>query len=633
MKNRIALYSVLFLPALVSAQSEQVRPNILWLTYEDTSPQFIGCYGNRDAKTPVIDRLAGEGVRFDAAFSTGAVSSPSRFCLFTGIRPTTMGTGNHRSSYPVPADVEGFPFYLREAGYYTTNNVKTDYNFAGAKEAETRAWNESSVTADWRGRQPGQPFFAIYNSPSSHQSRTMTNRWSTYEKQVLAHLTETEKTVGGTLEMPAMYADTPEMQKHLSRVYNSITLTDKEFGVWLDKLEKDGLKDSTIVFCFSDHGEGMPRGKGSALGMGYRVPFIAWFPPMYAHLSPWGTGGVVTEELISFEDMAATVLSLAGVAPGKYMEGRPFLGNRRTEPKEYVYMAVDRVGENGEFSRSVTDGHYLYTRVFTNYQPFVYWQQYYDISDIQQAMRRDLKAGRLNAVQSSIFEPRAKEYLYDLKNDRWETTNLIADRQLKKQAEGMRNALKTFLISKKDAHFIPEYYYLENGETTPYELRLNTSLYPVGQVQQVAWMSGEGRAVIDRQISLLGHENPLVRYWAAVGLYAQQEGVAGKEKELMKRLQLLGDEPAKPFLAATLYKYCGNEAAGKALEQLIGCDNNELVRCALQVSMYLPKEQQAHLLPLVQSMSGKKRGGDIDNFVQLFLLDVAGVKLRTEHEW
>ena len=159
-------------------RGEEPRPNILWLTYEDTSPQFIGCYGDSLAKTPTMDRLAADGVRFTSAFSTGTVSSPSRFCLITGMTPATMGTGNHRSQYPIPDFVHGFPKYLRDAGYYTSNNYKTDYNNAREKEMIAESWDESSGKAGWWKRKPGQPFFAVFNSPHSHQSRTMTNPWN-----------------------------------------------------------------------------------------------------------------------------------------------------------------------------------------------------------------------------------------------------------------------------------------------------------------------------------------------------------------------------------------------------------------------------------------------------------------------
>lgn len=169
------------------------KPNILWITIEDTSPQFIGCYGNKDARTPVIDQLASEGVRFTNAFSTGTVCSPSRSCIITGVKTYKIGTGNHRSNYPIPKFIKGFPYYMQKEGYYTTNNSKTDYNVGNVDAFTKEAWNESSGKADWENRKPGQPFFAVYNFMDSHQSRTMTEPYSWYLKNVLDELPENER--------------------------------------------------------------------------------------------------------------------------------------------------------------------------------------------------------------------------------------------------------------------------------------------------------------------------------------------------------------------------------------------------------------------------------------------------------
>ena len=185
---------LLLLPFLIGGSTfAQQKPNILWITIEDTSPQFVGCYGNTDAQTPVIDRLASEGVRFTNAFSTGTVSSPSRTCIITGVKTYKTGTGNHRSSYPVPSFIKGFPFYLQKEGYYTSNNSKTDYNVANEARFTKEAWNESSNKAGWENRKPGQPFFAVYNFMDSHQSRTMTESYEWYLKNVLDKIPEKDR--------------------------------------------------------------------------------------------------------------------------------------------------------------------------------------------------------------------------------------------------------------------------------------------------------------------------------------------------------------------------------------------------------------------------------------------------------
>src|SRR5690606_22016988 len=194
-------------------------------------------------------------------------------------------------------------------GYYTSNNFKTDYNVAEAKSYVADAWDESSKTAGWWNRRPGQPFFAVFNYMDSHQSRTMTSPYEKYTKDVLDELSLDERIGDADFQMPPFLHDSPEMRKQFARVYNALKLTDNKIGELLKRLEKDHLTDSTIIFFFSDHGEGIPKGKTNGINLGYRVPFVVWFPPMYQHLSPWGTG-VVTDELVSFEDLAPTLIAL-----------------------------------------------------------------------------------------------------------------------------------------------------------------------------------------------------------------------------------------------------------------------------------------------------------------------------------
>lgn len=584
--------------ALTSTISAQTRPNILWLTYEDTSPQFIGCYGNKQAKTPNIDKLAGDGVRFESAYSTGAVSSASRFCLITGLRPAGYGTGNHRSAYAIPSEIKGFPYYLRQAGYYTTNNSKTDYNIANAKAFTAEAWNESSGKAGWWNRKPGQPFFAVYNSIASHQSRTMTNSWKMYEKQVLNQLDESEKIQPGVLEIPDFYRNSAEMQKNISRVYNSISLMDKEFGQWLDRLEKDGLKDSTIVFCFSDHGEGITRSKGSALATGYKVAFVAWFPPMYKHLSPWGSG-VVTDELVSFDDFAPTMLKLCGVNPPDYMKGRVFAGKNPENDKKYVFPALDRTDESSELSRSVSDGRYLYTKVFMPFQPFVRWNMYYDVSDLQKLIRAEYNAGQLTGVQKIMLEPRQSEYLFDLKNDKWETQNLAQKPEFKTKLAELRSALINELIEKRDAHFMPEYSFIQQKKM-PVELASNNIEYPISSIVKSALMVGEGKCVLKKQLQLMTDANKYVRYWAAVGLFSQPKSVKIKEKQLLKLLENETYEPTRVYLSALLYKLSSNQI-DKA-RALLSLSDAELLRISLQLLINLDDSKQKLLLTDIKNL-------------------------------
>lgn len=630
MKPLISLATLAFSATLLS--EAQPKPNILWLTFEDTSPHFIGCYGNEQASTPNIDKLAKGGVRFDNAYATGAVCSPSRFCLITGLHTRSMGTGNHRSGYVIPEYIKGFPYYLRQAGYYTSNNVKTDYNIANPRPFVQEAWNESSSKAGWWNRQPGQPFFAVYNSKSSHQSRTMTNPWSSYEELVLSQLEPDEVIPQGDLLLPAFYRNSEEMQKHISRVYNSIALMDKEFGQWLDRLEKEGLKDSTIVFCFSDHGQGITRGKGNALGFGYKVSFVAWFPPMYKHLSPWGEG-VVTDELVSFEDMAPTVLKLAGLEIPDYMQGRVFAGEQPDAEKKYVFPALDRTGESSEISRSITDGKYLYTRVFMPFQPFIRWNMYFDVSELQHTIRADYKAGLFNDVQKAMMELRQPEYLFDVHNDIWETVNLIDRPELQDKVNELRTALIDQLIADRDAHFIPEYTF-KTANKMPYELASDRNTYPIERVLDAALLIGKGEKALKQQFQFMNDANPYVRYWASIGLFSQQSGMKGKEKLLKKYWMQETYLPTKINLAVALFKNSNKKAYTNEIKRLLKEKNQELLRMTLHLLVSLDVDKKKILVDEIEkryesqkSVSGN-HAGDSNKLLLMYLHGVKQVPLR-----
>lgn len=517
--KKILLFPFLF-GGIITAQN---KPNILWVTIEDTSPQFIGCYGNKDARTPVIDRLASEGVRFTNAFSTGTVCSPSRSCIITGVKTYKTGTGNHRSNYPIPEFIKGFPYYLQKEGYYTTNNSKTDYNVANAGLFTKEAWNESSVKAGWWNRKPGQPFFAVFNFMDSHQSRTMTESYSWYLKNVIDELPEKDRVGDDDFEMPPFYNNTPEMRKQFARVYNSIRLTDNKIGELLARLEKDHLKDSTIIFFFGDHGEGIPRGKTNGINLGYRVPFVIWFPEIYKHYSPWGTRGVVTSELIDFEDLAPTLISIAGGKVPDHLSGRILIGNDRSRPADHLVLSTDRSDNGIDMVRSVTNGKYMYSCNFMPFMPEVRYIRYMEIGEIKQQMRNDLAENKLNTLQKSLFEDRPAEFLYDIENDLWETKNLANDPVYKPILEKMRNQLKNEVIQARDVLFLPEYEIaLISKTTTPYAFRLADKDYPVAEIYEAASFSGfRGRDIAAKQIKLLSSANKIVRYWAILGLRSQ----------------------------------------------------------------------------------------------------------------
>ncbi|WP_240903246.1 sulfatase [Sphingobacterium sp. SGG-5] len=572
----------------ISIGCAQDRPNILWITIEDTSPHFIGCYGNEEAKTPNIDRLAAEGVRFTGAFSTNTVCSPSRTALITGVPTFEAGTGHHRSKYPVPDFMHGFPYYMQQSGYYTSNNFKTDYNVADAKSYVADAWDESSKTAGWWNRRPGQPFFAVFNYMDSHQSRTMTSPYEKYTNDVLGELSLDERIGDADFQMPPFLHDSPEMRKQFARVYNALKLTDNKIGELLQRLEKDHLTDSTIIFFFSDHGEGIPKGKTNGINLGYRVPFVVWFPPMYRHLSPWGTG-VVTDELVSFEDLAPTLIALTEGKVPAHMKGRILIGKQRSEPVSFLELSSDRSDNGIDLVRSITDGRYMYSRNYMPFMPQVRYINYMEISEIKQQMRQDLADGKLNSPQKELFEHRPAEFLFDTEKDPWEIHNLADDPHYYSQLAQMRTQLEQSILQSRDVMFLPEYELAEIARTgTAYEYRMDDARYPIKDIYAAAKLSGtRGKETAVRQMELLTHKNKIVRYWAALGLRSQDKNLLQAYRSQL--ISKIHDAylPVSITMAAIVYDTFADKEAEEIIKQTAASANPHAALMALNYLLYL----------------------------------------------
>lgn len=566
--------------------AQQARPNILWLTYEDTSPEFLGCYGNAKAKTPFMDSLAKVGVRFTAAFSTGSVCSPSRTALITGMKTYVTGTGHHRSKYPIPEFIKGFPYYLRQGGYYTSNNVKTDYNVANESGFIKEAWNESSTKAGWWNRKEGQPFFAVFNNNSSHQSRTMTNSYEEYENMVLKNLPKSLQIAESEVIMPPFYRDSPKMRRHVARIYNAIALADYEMKQLFERLKKDKLIDETIVFVFADHGEGMPRAKTNGIGIGHRVPFIVWFPEKFKHLSPWKKAGFVSDELIDFSDLAPTVLTLAGVAIPQHFSGRN-ITDPTQKPKQ-LFLSSDRSDESTDLTRTIIQGKYAYTRVFKPFMQELRFLNYMDKGDITAQIRQDYKDNKLNQVQQQMLLPRPVEYLYDLEKDPWELQNLATNPIYQKQLETLRNDLKKHLIQEKDVLFLPENEMIEvSKKTTLYEYRKSSQDYPIDEIIEAAFWSGlKTPAACLAQCKALKHAKAAVRYWAAIGLRSQSPQNIKANQQVLERAIQSDDKMVQVLVASTLYNVQPHKFAYDTMREIMLSDNEEASFLAFQSVLY-----------------------------------------------
>lgn len=427
--------------------SDGERPNILWISFEDTNP-FYGCYGDKVAETPNLDRFAEQGCIWSNCFSTAGVCAPARSAVITGMYPISIGTMHMRTRHTneaapelptpysavIPHYAKCFSEYLRGAGYYCTNNDKTDYQF----EPPFTAWDECSKSAHWRNRpNQDQPFFAVFNLTRTHES----GMWEDKDQEIT--------TDPADIVLPPYFPDTPKVRTSMARMYSSITHNDGLFGDLLNQLEEDGLADNTIVFHWSDHGP-LPRGKRWPYDSGVHVPMIVRWP---RRIEP----GTKNKRLISTVDLAPTVVSLCGIDVPRHFQGRAFLGEQDAGERDYVFMSRDRYDESYDMVRAVRDKRYKYIRNCRPELPYLLWIPYRNRHPILQEMWRLYLAGELNDDQLAQFRyPRPAEELYDTQADPFELNNLARDVALEGELWRLRDACDAWTDRVGDLGKMPE---------------------------------------------------------------------------------------------------------------------------------------------------------------------------------
>ncbi|OFY61002.1 MAG: sulfatase [Bacteroidetes bacterium RBG_19FT_COMBO_42_10] len=481
-------------------------PNILWIVSEDNSAYFTGCYGNSFATTPNIDRLAGEGFLYTHAYCPNAVSSPTRNAIITGAYAASNGNENMRSEYPLPRSVHTYPEYLRKAGYYCTNNSKTDYNTPSINPAEI--WDESSSRAHYKNRPEGKPFFAVFNIMTSHESSIHTP----IPAEKLRH--DPSKVV-----LPPYHPDTPEMRHDWAQYYDKIEDMDARVGQLLRELEESGLAENTIVMYYGDNGGVLARSKRYMYETGTQIPFIIRIPEKYKYLFPADKPGDKVDRLINFVDLAPTLLSIAGIPVPDYMQGKAFLGDQKTADPEYVYMTRLRMDERYDHVRAVRDKRYRYIR---NYMPFRITMQHVDYlfnAPSAQSWEKAYKEGKTDAVQSKFFQEKPVEELYDTENDPWEINNLAGDPRYKSVLLRMRKVETTWMNEIRDVGLIPETEYgIFTGEGSMYDY-MHSSACPFKDLMKASGLAVFGKAKdLNKFISYLRNDNSAIRYWGVTGL-------------------------------------------------------------------------------------------------------------------
>ena len=499
------------------------RPNILWLTSEDNSYDSLGCYGNAQARTPTLDALAKKGIVFENCYAM-PVCAPSRFCIISGMYPTTCGPAQHmRARGKIPAWLTGFPKYLKDAGYYTSNNAKTDYNSPLIQQADA-FWLANNKRASWTSRpQADRPFFSIFNFEVTHESCLFPAT-----KSFSFPPTDPAK-----VRVPPYQPDVPESRQDIARAMDCVTEMDRQCGFKLKQLEDDGLAENTIIFYYGDNGGVTTRTKRFLQDSGTHVPLIVYFPPKWQHLAPAAPGSRL-QEVVHFVDFAPTMLSLAGVEIPSYMQGRAFAGPKRAPATNFVFCSRDRMDERYDMMRSVVSQRYVYIRNFRPDLPYVQLLQYPFQARDYQAWARLARENKLTPLTARFWGQKPSEELYDKIQDPDCMTNLADQPAQREIRDQMRIALRTWMIACNDNSLLPE-----GAAYEGYEASRAAGAFNVAEAYDLAVKASDRNvANLPLFMRVLAEDSrEYMRWWAAQGCAILGKQAKPAEGVLLKTLK------------------------------------------------------------------------------------------------
>jgi len=448
MKSMLSLFACLLLAATLNAAD---RPNIVWIIPDDMSANF-SCYGETAIETPNLDKMAAGGVKFTNAYVTAPVCSTCRSAFITGMYQTSIGAHHHRSGrgtkkITLPKGMKLVPKLFQEAGYYTTISGwpirpgklgKTDYNFE---------WDESVYDgSDWATRKAGQPFFAQIQTPGGKLRGADPKGWN--RVSTLAEKEFGTRTPESAVKLPPYYPSHPDIVRDWAAYLDSVRMTDAMLGEVLDRLEKEGIRDNTLVLFMTDHGISHARGKQFMYDEGIHVPLVISGPGIQP--------GTVRTDLVEHIDIAALSLAAAGIEIPSYMQARDILATNYN-PREAVFSARDRCDETVDHLRSVRTANFKYIRNFLPERPYLQPCRYKDNKAILIALREWAGERKLNEAQQLIMrKTRPPEELYDLESDPHEINNLEGNPKYAAKLKALRGRLDTWMEETGDQGRWPE---------------------------------------------------------------------------------------------------------------------------------------------------------------------------------
>ena len=544
--NKIALLAF-FVSCTLPLTGKVIKPNILWITSEDNSIEWISCYGSKNAKTPNIDQLAKEGFRYLYCFDNGAVCAPTRSSWITGMHSISNGTQPMRSGFEIPATISFYNELLQKAGYFTSNCSKTDYNLRAPSGRNPKDfWNYSGkeYAGTWKLREKGQPFFTVYNIGESHESRAFGDHKDESidpEKMILA----------------PYHPDLPEMRNTYAKYASAISKMDSLVGQAIENLKQDGLYENTIIVYNSDHGGVLARSKRFLYSSGIHCPLIVRIPEKMKALYPKGkTPGSTMDRIVSFIDMPKTWVSLTGAEMTDNFQGRIFLGPNTEPESQYHFSWRERADERFDNVRVMRDKQFAYHKNYAPFAPNGQYLAYMHNMKATGAWERHHLAGKTNAVTGRFFEPRPSEEFYDNFKDFHNIDNQIDDPLHQTKIKELKKELRRQQLKYFDSGLMPEEMrnrIIKEKNTTVYAFVRDPKLYPLAQYLDYSDLAlTRKKKNLKTFIKGLADEDPVKRYWSVIGLLLLEKQAKPAIPELKK---VLGDRDEIPAFAAwAIYK-------------------------------------------------------------------------------
>ena len=550
-KTKLFILALIIINTALASSS----PNILWITSEDNSIEWISCYGSKNAKTPHIDQLAKEGFRYLYCFDNGAVCAPTRSSWITGMHSISNGTQPMRSGFEIPESISFYNELLQKAGYFTSNCSKTDYNLRGPKGRNPKDfWNYSGgdYAGTWKKRKDGQPFFTVYNIRESHESRAFGDHNDESidpEKMILA----------------PYHPDLPEMRNTYAKYASAVSKMDKLVGQAIENLKKDNLYEDTILVYNSDHGGVLARSKRFLYSSGIHCPLIVRIPGKWKHLYPKGKEpGSTIDRIVSFIDMPKTWVSLTGAEMTDNFQGRIFLGPD-TEPEPQYHLSWrSRADERFDCVRVMRDEQFAYHKNYAPFAPNGQYLAYMHNMKATGAWERHHQAGKTNSVTGRFFEPRPSEEFYDNFKDFHNIDNQIDDPLHQAKIKELKKELRRQQLKYFDCGLMPEEMrarIIKENKTTVYAFVRDPALYPLAKYLDYSDLALSRKKANLKTLSKgLTNKDPVIRYWSVVGLLLLEEHAKPAINDLKKALN---DQDEIPSLAAWAIYLAGNPEYAK----------------------------------------------------------------------